>query len=567
MPESELFSRLINVPARMRDGAILRADIYRPDAEYPCPTILARTPYGKSRGGGYMDPPRFARAGYAVVIQDCRGIGDSDGEYYPWRSDAADGYDTIEWIAAQPWCDGNVGMYGASNLGSTQWVAAALQPPHLKAISPAVTAPFLPFVRNGVVELGACLEWYLMQSTSSVKRASLQPEQKKRDLDELARLMSNLSELWHFLPLRDVPPTGLLKELGLAPYISDWVTNIDTPAYWEALGSPVPLEKVAIPALHTTDWYHPLANQVLASYQLMTQRGGSDLARKNQKLLLGPWSGTELLGGVPVTGEDTTGLHLKWFDYWLRGISNGIMEEPRVRIFVMGDNVWRDENEWPLARTVYTRYFMHSGGRANSRFGDGTLSSEAPGDETADHYTYDPHDPAPTKAQLMMGPKSVPVQDQREVEERQDVLVYTTPPLAQDVEVTGPVVMNLWASSSAVDTDFTGKLVDVWPNGKAYNLTDGILRARYRESVFQPKLLEPDRVYEFCIELGATGNAFKAGHRIRLEVSSSNFPLHNRNLNTGHPIGEDTEIRTAGQTIFHNRQYPSHLLLPIIPRK
>lgn len=559
-------SKEINLPARMRDGTMLRADVYRPDLLDPCPAILARTPYGKSRGGGYMDPPRFTRAGYAVVIQDCRGTGESEGEYYPWYRDTEDGYDTVEWIAAQPWCDGQVGMFGASNLGSTQWTAAAAQPPHLQAICPAITAPFLPFVNKGIMELGACLEWYLMQSTSSVRKAALPPEQKQSALDELAHLREHLGEEYRFLPLSEMPPGPLLKKLGLQPFFSDWAVHMDDLAFWERLGSPAKLERVQVPALHITDWYHPLANHVLASYRELCARGSSELVRQNQKLFLGPWRGTELMGTVPTTGQDITGLHLRWFDYWLKGIPNGIMEEPRVRLFVMGASIWRDENEWPLARTRYTPYYLHSGGRANTRFGDGALTPASPADEPTDSFIYDPSDPVPTKAQLILGPNAVPVQDQREVEERPDVLVYSTPPLEQAVEVTGPITLKLWASSSAVDTDWTAKLVDVHPDGPALNLVDGILRARYRNSIAHPELLAPGCVYEFRIDLGATSNLFQAGHRIRLEISSSNFPLHNRNLNTGHPIGEDRDMVAAHQIIHHSRQHPSHIVLPIIPR-
>ncbi len=564
MPDSEPITTDVNVSARMRDGAVLRADIYRPSQDGRFPAILARTPYGKSRGSGYMDPPRFARSGYVVVIQDCRGTGESEGEYYPWDCDTEDGYDTVEWLAAQPWCDGNVGMMGASNLGSTQWTTAAAQPPHLRAICPAITAPFLPFVNKGVMEFGACLEWSLMQSTSAVRKAQLPPQQKQAALEELARLKEHLVGYHHFLPLCEMPPTPLLRKLGLQPFFSDWASHMDDLAFWKKLGSPAPLDRVQVPVLHITDWYHPLASHVMTSYREMCERGGSELARQNQKLFLGPWRGIENLGAAPGTGEDITGLHLRWFDYWLKGIANGIMDEPRVTLFVMGENVWRDEHEWPLARTRYTPYYLHSDGHANTRYGSGVLTTTRPLDGRADHFTYDPKDPVPTKAQLILGPNAVPVQDQSGVEEREDVLVYSTPPLEEALEVTGPISITLWAASSAVDTDWTGKLVDVHPDGRAINLVDGILRARYRHSVAQPELLVPRRIYEFCIDLGGTSNLFKAGHRIRIEISSSNFPLHNRSLNTGHPMGEDKDIVVAHQRVYHDAAHPSHILLPVI---
>jgi hypothetical protein len=263
---------------------------------------------------------------------------------------------------------------------------------------------------------------------------------------------------------------------------------------------------------------------------------------------------------------DLTGMHIRWFDYWLKGIANGIMDEPPIRIFVMGDNVWRNEKEWPLARTKYTKYYFHSDGKANSRFGNGVLSPKISANEETDVYLYDPRNPVPYKwGGSGISPTFV-VQDQEEVEKRADVLVYTSEPLKNDLEVTGPIEAKLWASSSAVDTDFTTKLVDVYPNGKAYNLVEGIVRARHRQSVAKPKLIEPGKIYEYSIKLKPTSNVFKTGHRIRVQISSSNFPKWDRNLNTGHPIGQDAEIMVAMQTIYHDKQYPSHIVLPVIPR-
>jgi putative CocE/NonD family hydrolase len=303
----------------------------------------------------------------------------------------------------------------------------------------------------------------------------------------------------------------------------------------------------------------------------MKARGGSDLARKNQKLLIGPWIHElelqniigELDFGKASSGDfiDVTGMHIRWFDYWLKGIDNGVMDEPPVRIFIMGDNVWRDENEWPLARTRYTKYYFHSGGQSNSSFGNGVLNTGLPNEEQPDVYLYDPRNPVSTNP-----PGQQWLFDQQDLEKRADILVYTSAPLETNLEVTGPIQIKLWAASSAVDTDFTGKLVDVWPNGKAYNLVDGIIRARYRLSVSEPKLIEPGRVYEYTINLGNTSNLFKVGHKIRVEISSSNFPRYDRNLNTGHPIGQDAEINMALQTIYHDRKYPSYIVLPIIPR-
>ena len=268
-------------------------------------------------------------------------------------------------------------------------------------------------------------------------------------------------------------------------------------------------------------------------------------------------------------GIDLDGVQLRWFDHWLKGVDSGIMEEAPVRIFVMGDNVWRDEQEWPLARAWSTYYYFHSGGKANSLNGDGTLSTQAPGEEPGDVFVYNPANPVPTRGgPLCCNPYFMAggAFEQKDVEAREDVLVYSTPPLQRDVEVTGPITVTLWAATSAKDTDFTAKLVDVCEHGCAINLTDGIIRARYRESSSAPSLLEPGRDYRYTIDLWATSNVFKSGHRIRVEVSSSNFPRFDRNTNTGNVIAEDASFVPAMQTILHDAQHPSHINLPIVPK-
>jgi hypothetical protein len=258
----------------------------------------------------------------------------------------------------------------------------------------------------------------------------------------------------------------------------------------------------------------------------------------------------------------------RWFDYWLKGIDNGIMNEPPVRLFVMGKNRWREENEWPLARTIYTPWYLHSAGQANTLHGDGSLSAERPASEPQDRYTYDPHDPVPTRGGgLCCWQAALPggAFDQRQVEARKDVLVYTSAMLEQDLEVTGPLKVVLWAASSAVDTDWTAKLVDVHPCGYARNLADGILRARYRHGTSKAQLLKPGGIEEYVIELSPTSNVFLAGHRIRLEISSSNFPHYDRNPNTGRAAASEEDMVSAAQTVYHDAQHPSHILLPIIP--
>jgi putative CocE/NonD family hydrolase len=569
-----------NIPIKMRDGTILYADIYRPDTKGKCPAILTRLPYDKealfaAQGTGYMNPRRIARAGYAVIIQDCRGTGLSEGKYYPHVMEPQDGYDTVEWLAAQPWCNGPVGMYGVSYLGFTQWAAAVTQPSHLKAICPGeypAVARGAPFFIGGIHSLHNLLSWCLTMSAGAIANSTLPPEKLKPLRERLAHLVDTAEKQCYFLPWKDIPAAKMIEELGLPTFFSDNLKHMDDDKYWEGLCSPTPIEKVVVPTFHLSGWYDITPGHVLSNYMEMQKRGGSELAKKNQKILIGPWvhgnimtsTAGELDFGPGSTGMaiDVTGIHIRWFDHWLKNIDNGIMDEPPVRIFVMGDNVWRDESEWPLARTRYIDYYFHSGGRANSRFGDGFLSTQPPDGEETDIYIYDPRNPVPAKVGL--GHEGA--RDQCDIEDRPDVLVYTSAPMEKDLEITGPIVVKLCVSSSAVDTDFTGKLVDVWPNGKAYNLVEGIIRARYRESVSKAKLIKPGKVYEYSINLGATSIVFKAGHMIRVEISSSNFPKYDRNLNTGHHIGQDSEIKVAVQTVFHNKEYQSRIVLPVIPR-
>jgi uncharacterized protein len=568
----------INIPARMRDGITLYSDVYRPAAEGRYPAILTRLPYGKNSGmvSGYMNPLRFARAGYAVVIQDIRGTGASEGEFYPRVSEMNDGYDAVEWLAALPWCNGNVGMYGMSHLGFTQWAAAVTRPPHLKTICPKATEAGARPYDYGVLRLNHLMAWASIFPLSELARKKLPPEKAKLLRDRFIYIKDHLEEQYWFLPLKNAPFVKLAEDMGISPFFySDYLDHREDEEFWRRSCTPAPLERVAIPALHVSGWYDILTKGVLASYKGMTERGGSELARANQKIIIGPWVHSmelpsiagDLDFGLASTGSsaDITGMHLRWFDYWLKGIKNGVMDEPRVSIFVLGKNTWRNENEWPLARTVYTNFYFHSGGTANSRFGDGGLSTVPAGDEPIDSYLYNPRNPAPTKpggagSTVIMG-----AYDHQEIEKRDDILVYTSAPLETDLEVTGPIAVKLYAASSAADTDFTGILVDVYPDGRAYNLVDGIIRARYRHSEWKAEPIKAGKVYEYLLNLGAVSNVFLAGHCIRVEISSSSFPKWERNLNTGREFGQDAEIEVAQQKIYHDRQYPSHILLPVIP--
>jgi putative CocE/NonD family hydrolase len=560
---------------------MLYADVYRPSGNGPVPVLLTRTPYDKSALSGLangFDPLRAARAGYAVVVQDVRGRWASEGDFYAFVNEAADGYDAVEWCAAQPWSTGKVGMFGGSYVGLTQWQAALARPPHLAAIVPVVTAADYHdgwVYQGGAFELGFNLSWTLNTlATNTLWRRREQNPDFAAAWEANAAAADAMRCRLRDLPLKDFAP---LKLDDAARYYFDWLDHPSYDEYWQGLDVSARHEQIAVPALNVGGWYDIFLGGTLQNYVGMRAKGATEEARNGQRLIVGPWAhgpfanpvGEADFGRRSTKGDaDLDGVFLKFYDRWLKGIVDG-EDQPPVRIFVMGENVWRSENEWPLARARYVPYFLRGEGKANSLRGDGALSLDRPGVEEPDHFLYDPRDPVPTRG----GPLCchVPVlpigaYDQRAVEDRPDVLVYSTPPLERDVEVTGPVSVTVFAASSAPDTDFTGKLVDVAPDGYARNLTEGIIRARYRASRERPTLLEPGGIYEYRIDLWATSNLFKAGHRIRLEISSSNFPRFDRNPNSGARLGRDVELRPALQTIFHDVERPSRVVLPIVPR-
>lgn len=570
-----------NVPVRMRDGVVLCADVFRPAAQGKYPVILQRTPYNKNLttvGFLMFDVIRAAGEGYAVVIQDSRGRYASEGEFYTFRDDIADGYDTVEWCAVQPWSDGNVGMYGASYVGATQWLAAVSQPPHLKAMFPLITASDYHegwTYQGGAFALGFNESWTMtFLAPDTFQRLMKTKPELGEKLGKMLQGVDDMCQWFRSVPLKDFPLFG-----ETAPYFYDWLAHPDEDDYWAQWNIEARHHTIRVPACNVGGWYDIFLGGTIRNFVGMRECGATPEARQGQKLILGPWFHTlplnniagEVNHGLSTTSlaMDMDGLHLRWFDYWLKGKKNGILEEPPVRIFVMGENRWRTENEWPLARTKYTKYYLHSGGKANSLGGDGLLSPESPRSEPADVYVADPRNPVPTRGGgLCCWPAAVPggAFDQRAIEERSDVLVYTTPVLDRDVEVTGPITLTLFAATSAVDTDFTAKLVDVHPDGYARNLTDGIIRGRYRESRRKAALLKPGEIYEYTIDLWATSNMFKAGHRIRLDIASSNFPRFDRNPQTGEASGEASRLEPALQRVFHDDLRPSHVVLPVIPR-
>ena len=561
----------------MRDGVRLQADVYRPAQPGSYPVLVTRTPYG--RAGGANTAAFWVPNGYVIVSQDCRGRFGSEGTYEPIVTEGTDGYDTVEWAAVQPWSDGNIGTIGQSYLAADQHVLAPLAPPHLKAMVPiSASSDFHQswvYHTGGAFELGWMVSYAILKGRNTAERLGLgQAALDELDtyLDPAVNFARPLTDEWY----RHLPLTDWAARLAeIAPYFAGYLAHPDDGPVWWPINLRRQYHRVDVPMYHMGSWYDIFQEGAWNNFAGIRALG-TERARRSQKLLMGPWGhlfpytqpttkGTGDIDFGPEAAIDLMAEQRRWFDYWLKGIDTGIMDEPPVRLFVMGENRWREATEWPPAGVQYTPYYLHGGGRANSLDGDGRLSTEPPGPEPADTYVYDPRDPVPTLGgSTLILPLGV--FDQRPVEARPDVLVYTSEPLTQDTEVTGPLTVTVYAASSAYDTDFTAKLVDVRPDGYAQNLQDGIIRARYRESPTDPTLLTPGQIYRYTIDLWATSHVFRAGHRIRLEVSSSNFPRFDRNPNTGRPIAAETELIPARQTIHHDARYPSHITLPIMPR-
>lgn len=571
-----------NVPMRTRDGITLYADVYRPDAPGRFPVLVARGPYGKD---GRTDPNGstqfFARYGYISVIQDCRGRFTSEGEYDTIFQEVADGYDAVEWAARLPWSNGRAGTTGQSYLGLTQYAIACNDPmpPSLQAMAPVSASSDYHaswiYHTGGVAMWGWMVPYAILKGRNTLERKGLTDLLRK--MDEYVEPGTNFGlplrpEWYRHLPISDWGE--LLKET--APYFADHLAHAEDREYWLRANVNHHAESVSVPMLHISSWYDIFAEGAPNAYRSIRDRSRFPAARAGQRLIMGPWAhlfpydlpnsgGAGDIDFGPEALIDLRRTLLDWFDYWLKDIDTGIMDGPPVSVFTMGENRWQSLPDWPPPAARPVRWFLHSGGNAGSVRGDGTLSTVPPDDEPVDTFTYDPNDPVPTLAgnnlTLPLG-----VMDQRPAEERRDVLVFTSAPLERPLEVTGPVTVELWAASSARDTDFTAKLVDVRPDGYAQNLLDGIIRARYRDTDGPPALIEPGQVYRYTIDLWATSTVFLPGHRIRVEISSSNFPRFDRNPNTGGPIATETALQTARQQICHDAGHPSHILLPVIAR-
>ena len=572
-----------DVPMRTRDGVTLYADVFRPNAPGRFPTLLSRTPYSKENAGARPNGSNqfFARYGYVTVMQDCRGRFTSEGEFDQIFQEVEDGYDAVEWAARLPWSNGRVGTCGQSYLGLTQYAIACNNPmpPSLQAMAPVSASSDYHaswiYHTGGAAMWGWMVPYSILFGRNTLERKGLTELLAK--LDEYVRQGDNFSmpmrdEWYRHLPISDW--NELLKEA--APYFADHVKHADDGPYWYRANVNRHAESVSVPMLHISSWYDIFAEGAPSAFRSIREKSRHPQARNNQKLVIGPWAhlfpyvtpNSGGAGDIDFGPEALVDLHqtqLRWFDYWLKDVDTGIMSEPPVSVFTMGEDRWQTLEDWPPPGANYVRWFLHSEGKANSAGGDGTLSTVPPVDEPPDAYVYDPQDPVPTLGGANLS-LPIGVQDQRPVEQRNDVLVFTSEPMERPVEVTGPITVELWASSSARDTDFTAKLVDVRPDGYAQNLLDGIIRARYRDSASDPTLIEPGKPYRYTIDLWATSTVFQPGHRIRLEVSSSNFPRFDRNPNTGAAFGEGTTLEQARQTVYHRDGMASHVLLPVIPR-
>ena len=534
----------------MRDGVRLSTHVFRMRANSgPAPVLLVRTPYGKGADllPGYHV---FLESGYVVVVQDVRGRFGSEGYFRPPEQERNDGYDTLNWIAAQPWSNGRIGMLGGSYLGIVQWQAALSGNPHLKAIFPVVSGAddyrdrF--YSAGGAMKLGHRLSWM-----ADNLRA---PGFERPSLERYIRQ----------LPLRTIDRAATGRTVDFFQRALD---HPSYDAYWRRLSTREQLARISIPVFLMGGWYDNFVTSDLDAFAELTKRS------KTHRIVVGPWAHSmsapfPKVSFGPEAASPVRRYQREWFDHWVKPSQpRGDFPHAPVRIFVMGANRWREEREWPLARTRYIPLYLASRGNANTASGNGSLLAEPQRAEMEDEFTYDPRNPVPTAGgAVCCNPRIIPwgPMDQRRIEERPDVLVFTSPVLKRDVEVTGQIRVVLYVATSATDTDFTAKLVDVFPDGEARNLTDGILRLRYRRSLEQPAPVKPGEIYSISIDAGVTSNLFRAGHRIRIEVSSSNFPRFDRNPNTGRPIADETELRAARQTVYHGRRHPSQLILPVV---
>ena len=584
----------IRVP--MRDGVSLSTDLYFPEsATDQLPTILIRTAYDKAIVGAPTSSgptgrmlSRFIEEGYAVAIQDMRGRFESDGLYRPATIDRDDAYDTVTWLAEQPWSNQKVATYGCSYHGDVQVVLASTRHPnHVAALPMASTTGYYAHGRpwiaydGGVFELAQTAGWYLGSGSKIYYGPPPWVDRKEWFASDAAKLFrtgperdrTKMTSVFWTLPTIDV-----LKKSGSPPTdYEDFISNNPEGPYFKNLDWVGQSDRFDVPALFIDSWYDYGQTEALQLFNLFQKNAVSARARDNQFIMIAPTTHCDWMSATEntIVGERDLGdarrdfldIYLRWYERWFKDVDNGITDMPKVQYYLMGKNEWRGADAWPLPNTEYRTFYLHSDGRANSRYGDGSLSMSMPGEQPPDRFVYDPATPVPTlggQTCCTGMDTAAGGYDQSTTEMRNDVLVYTSPPLEEGLDVTGELEVFLYVGSSVKDTDFTAKLVDVYPDGTAYNIQEGALRMRYREGFDKKLWMQEGEVYEIRLDLHATSNYFGPGHRIRLDISSSNFPRWDRNLNTGGNNYDETEWLVAENSVHHTAAYPSHIVLPVI---
>ncbi|MEM7292782.1 MAG: CocE/NonD family hydrolase [Pseudomonadota bacterium] len=534
----------------MRDGVRLATDVYLPAGDGPFPTVLTRLPYGKTESWTYLPviADHWMRMGFAAVVQDVRGKWNSEGEFNPNLGEAEDGYDTLEWIANQAWSNGAIGMWGESYYGFTSYAAASTRHPALVCIAPTNISVdrYAATLRQGCLQLNTVGTWAIMMA-----------DQTYQDLEEI--------DYWH-LPLAELPQhNGVVSE-----YFNAIMRNPRRSDFWESRSVLSAYENITIPVLHIGGWYDNYLGPTIVDWRRMAK---TNAETKNQYLFIGPWDHdgsadlTGRVGSLPVNRSVAT---IRWdtitafFDRHLQGVDNGFGRDWNVKYFSMGEDAWRESASWPPPEVRMTPIYLHSNGAANTLHGDGSLSFEKPVDhEPADHFDYDPNNPVADTLEIDCWNIAEEMQDRKEVEKRQDVLVYTSEPFPDGLNLSGPVSACMYFASSAVDTDVTVTLVDLAPDGTTNLIQDGILRVRFRNGIDSPELMTPGDVYALEIDIWSTSYTLGVNHCLRVETSSSCFNRYDRNLNTGEPLGVGDHPIVATQTVFHDATRPSHVLLPV----
>jgi uncharacterized protein len=567
-----------DVPIPLRDGTVTMADVYRPSAEGRYPVLVQRTPYDKTffpYTWAALDPTKIVAAGYVVVIQDVRGRFMSLGDYPgPYVGEGPDGVDTIAWAASQPWSNGSVGMYGISYMGGVQWLAAAERPPALKALAPTMSLGDFGNIgahRGGALQLGLMAAWTMSVAPNAlVRRLLADVPALVRELAGFIDDFDTLDDWMRRLPLVPFEPMERM------PDIAEWFARFTSDEALAASEDVLTHERyanVGAPALLVAGWYDLLIQEDLDKFVAVRERGATEDARTKTRIIIGPWAhpppnflpvvgqvdfGFRAAGTLIDMREDFTGLHRRWFDARLKGINTGIDDEPPVKLFVMGRNRWRSEDTWPLARAKTERWHVH---------GSGGLSPKPPeSEQPPSTFRLDPDDPVPTRGGNLLLTFRYPrgPLEQSEIESRDDVLVFTSEPATEEIEITGPVRFVGYIAAETPDTDLIARLCDVGPDGRSFNVCDGILRLRFRDGLANPAPATPGEVYHVEVDMWSTSHVFLPGHRLRLQVRASDFPRWDRCPGTGESSTTAKQVIPQRNHLFHDTQRPSHLELPVV---